>query len=149
MSPRVVQFAAIIFTALALVPGGAHSLELASKIRFDRESYLAVQVVYRGWAFLGIILIAAVLLNLVVTVLVRCQRSAMLAAATATILLGLSLTIFFVWTFPVNQATSNWSTAPANWQVLRAQWEYSHAVNAGVTFLALCASTLSGLIWRH
>jgi hypothetical protein len=148
MSPRVVQFAAIIFTALALVPGGAHLLELAAKTPLDQQAYLTVQQIYRGWAFLGIVLIAAVLLNLVVAMTVRQQRPAMLAAAGATSLLGLSLTIFFVWTFPVNQATKNWSTAPENWQTLRAQWEYSHAVNAGVTFLALCASTLSGVIWR-
>jgi hypothetical protein len=67
----------------------------------------------------------------------------------ATALLALSLAIFFIWTFPVNQATNNWSVAPENWPILRAQWEYSHAVNAGVTFLALCASTLSGLAFRR
>jgi hypothetical protein len=38
---------------------------------------------------------------------------------------------------------------PANWQSLRTNWEYSHAVNAGITFLALCASVLSALLaWR-
>jgi flagellar biosynthesis protein FliP len=116
---------------------------------FDREEYFTVQVIYRGWAFLGIVLIAAMLLNFVVTLMVWRQRPAMLSASGATVLLGLSLTIFFIWTSPVNQATNNWSSAPENWQILRAQWEYSHAVNGGVTFLALCASTLSGLIWRR
>jgi hypothetical protein len=40
MSPRVAQFAAIISTALALVPGGAHLLELASKISLDPQDHL-------------------------------------------------------------------------------------------------------------
>ena len=38
MNPRIVQFAAIILTALALVPGGAHLLELANKISLDRST---------------------------------------------------------------------------------------------------------------
>jgi hypothetical protein len=148
MSPRIVQFAAIILTALALVPGGAHVLELVSKISLDRENYLTVQAIYRGWALLGIVLIAALLMNLLAAIMVRAQPAAMWSAAAASVLLTLSLAIFFVWTFPVNQATNNWSVAPENWQVLRSQWEYSHAVNACVTFVALCASTLSGLVWR-
>jgi hypothetical protein len=50
MSLRVTQFTAIILTALALVPGGAHLLELAHKITLDQAQYLTVQQLYRGWA---------------------------------------------------------------------------------------------------
>lgn len=46
---------------------------------------------------------------------------------------------------PANQATANWTVAPDNWRALRMQREYSHAVNAVLTFLALCAVTLSVL----
>ena len=48
-----------------------------------------------------------------------------------------NLAIFFIWTFPTNQATDNWSVVPKNWNALRIQWEYSHAANAVVTFAAL------------
>jgi hypothetical protein len=32
---------------------------------------------------------------------------------------------------------------PADWESLRRQWEYGHAVNAGIVFLALLATTLA------
>ena len=36
---------------------------------------------------------------------------------------------------------------PADWEALRNQWEYSHAVNALLTFLALSATLASSLSW--
>jgi hypothetical protein len=143
---RFTQFLAIILTALALVPGGAHVLELAHPIDLDQQQYLTVQAIYRGWSLLGGILIAAVLTNLTVALMIRDQRAPMLSAAAAAILLLATLAVFFIWTYPVNQTTANWTAAPEQWQMLRRQWEYSHAVNAALTFLALCASTASGLL---
>jgi hypothetical protein len=64
-------------------------------------------------------------------------------ALVASLLMLASLAIFFIWTYPANQATSNWTVAPANWASLRTLWEYSHAANAVITFLALCAVTAS------
>jgi hypothetical protein len=60
-----------------------------------------------------------------------------------------TLAIFFTWTWPANQATSNWTAVPENWRELRTQWEYAHAANAVLTFLALCAVTLAALTTRH
>jgi hypothetical protein len=148
MRIRIFQFSAVILTALALVPGGAHLLELPHKIGLGRESYLTVQQIYRGWALLGIILVAAVLASLLLAYLSRGQRTPALCAGAAAVLLGATLVIFFAWTFPVNQATVDWSRAPEGWELLRARWEYSHAANALLTLLALCAATASGLAWR-
>ena len=67
----------------------------------------------------------------------------------AFLLVAATLAIFFTWTYPTNQATSNWTVVPANWQELRTQWEYAHATNAVLTFLALCAVTWSALLTRH
>jgi len=147
MGLRVTQFIAIILTALALVPAGAHLLELAHKITLDRAQYLTVQQLYRGWAFLGAVLIAALLANLALTIRSRRQGRPMRLAAIATLLLAANLTIFFIWTFPANQATGNWTVMPADWEALRNQWEYSHAVNALLTFLALSATLASSLSW--
>ena len=147
MGLRVTQFIAIILTALALVPAGAHLLELVHKITLDRAQYLTVQQLYRGWAFLGAVLIAALLANLVLTIRSRRQGRPMRLAAIATLLLAANLTIFFIWTFPANQATGNWTVMPADWEALRDQWEYSHAVNALLTFLALSATLASSLSW--
>ena len=147
MGLRVTQFIAIILTALALVPAGAHLLELVHKITLDRAQYLTVQQLYRGWAFLGAVLIAALLANLALTIRSRRQGRPMRLAAIATLLLAANLTIFFIWTFPANQATGNWTVLPADWEALRNQWEYSHAVNALLTFLALSATLASSLSW--
>ena len=147
MGLRLTQFIAVILTALALVPAGAHLLELAHKITLDRAQYLTVQQLYRGWAFLGAVLIAALLANLALTIRSRRQGRPMRLAAIATLLLAANLTVFFIWTFPANQATGNWTVLPADWEALRNQWEYSHAVNALLTFLALAASVASSLSW--
>lgn len=54
-----------------------------------------------------------------------------------------TLVVFFIWTFPANQATANWTVVPENWKALRRQWEYAHATNAVLTLFALIAVTLS------
>ncbi|HYZ20954.1 MAG TPA: DUF1772 domain-containing protein [Rhodopila sp.] len=145
MPLRVLQFVATLLTALCLVPGGAHVLEIAGKIGLGQADYLVVQQIYRGWSLLGIVLIAAVVANGLAAVGARGQRTARLWSAAACALICVTLVIFLVWTYPVNQATQNWTVAPGNWQVLRRQWEYSHAVNAGVTFVALCCAIAAGM----
>lgn len=56
-----------------------------------------------------------------------------------------NLAIFFVWAFPTNQATNNWTIVPKNWNALRIQWEYSLAANAVVTFAALVCVVIAVL----
>ena len=145
---RIVQFCAIILTAFALVPSAAHVLELPHKIQLNQADYLTVQGIYRGWALLGIVWIAALAAAILLAVVSRHQRPPWLLAASAAALLGISLAVFFIWTFPVNQATSNWTVAPLDWAALRDKWEYSHAANAALTFLAFCATVTSSLAWR-
>jgi hypothetical protein len=52
MGLRVVQFLAVLLTALALVPSGAHLFELPNKIDLARDAYLTVQGIYAGWGAL-------------------------------------------------------------------------------------------------
>ena len=148
MGLRVAQFLAIVFTALALVPAGAHLFELPNKIALPQDEYFIVQSIYRGWALFGIVLFGALAANLALATMVRRQRAPFWLALTALLLVAATLAIFFTWTYPANQATSNWTVAPQNWQELRTQWEYAHAANAVLTFLALCAVTLSVLLTR-
>ena len=148
MGLRVAQFLAIMFTALALVPAGAHLFELPNKIGLAKEEYFVVQNIYRGWALFGIALFGALAANLAAAILVRRQRAPFWLALVAFLLVAATLAIFFSWTYPANQATDNWTTAPANWQELRLQWEYAHAANAVLTFLALGAVTMSVLLTR-
>jgi hypothetical protein len=60
---RTVRFFAVILTALALVPAGAHFFELPNKIRLSQEQYFTVQGIYRGWALFGIVLLGDLGLN--------------------------------------------------------------------------------------
>jgi hypothetical protein len=145
---RVAQFFAIVLTALALVPAGAHLFELPNKIGLAEEAYFVVQSIYRGWALFGIVLFGALAANLALTIRVRHRRGPFWLALLAFFLVAGTLMIFFTWTYPANQATSNWTTVPANWEELRRQWEYAHAANAVLTFVALCSVTLSALLTR-
>ncbi len=108
-----------------------------------------MQDIYRGWALLGIVLFGALAACLALTVALWRRRGPFWLALSAFALVAATLVIFFTWTYPANQATANWTVAPANWQDLRTQWEYAHAVNAVLTFLALCAVTLSALAERR
>ena len=40
-------------------------------------------------------------------------------------MIAATLALFFVWTYPANQATGNWSSVPENWEQFEIQWEYS------------------------
>jgi hypothetical protein len=145
MRSRLAPFAAIILTALALIPVGAHLLALPNKIALPQAQYLVTQGIYRGWALLGAVLFGAIAANIVYAVQLRRTGGAFKLAAAGAILMAATLVIFFIWTYPANQATENWMLAPANWETLRARWEYSHATNAVLTFMALCAVTLAAL----
>lgn len=59
MSLTVLRFLAVLFTAVAMAAGFAHLLELPNKISLNREEYLTVQQIYRGWALLGFAVVGA------------------------------------------------------------------------------------------
>ena len=146
---KIAQFLALIVTALALVPVGAHLFALPNKIALAQADYVVAQGIYRGWAWLGIVLIGAILTNAAAAITVRAQVLPFALAAVSTLLMLATLAIFFAFIFPANQATANWTTLPDDWQFLRRQWEYSHAVNAAITFAAFCATALSVLLSRR
>ena len=70
---EVVQFLALVLTALALVPSGAHLFALPNKIDLAQDQYFVVQNIYRGWALFGIVLCGALIANLVLAILLRGQ----------------------------------------------------------------------------
>ena len=98
-----------------------------------------MQGIYRGWALFGAVIIPAALANLALAILLRRDRRSSWLAFAAFLFIAVSLAVFFTWTFPANQATANWTT-------LRLQWEYSHAINAVLTFAALCCALLGALL---
>ncbi len=144
---KSVQFLAIVLTALALIPGGAHFFERPAKVNLELDQYMIVQQIYAGWALFAVVFFGALAANVALAVMSRQQRGPLLWAAAASVLIAAMLVIFFIWTFPANQVTNNWTVGPENLEALRAQWETSHAVNAVLIFLALICSTLAGLSW--
>lgn len=140
---RGLKLAAVLLTALALVPSAAHLFALPNKIGLPEQQYLVVQGIYRGWALFGIVLISAVLVNLGLGLALWRRGHRAWPAIVAGLHVALTLAIFFRWTYPANQATANWTGMPANWRQLRAAWEYSHAANAVLTFSALCFTTMA------
>src|SRR5205814_4928971 len=135
-----VAFLAIILTGLAVVAPAAHLLEMSRKMRLPKERYFVVQDIYIGWWKAGLLLPAAAIANIVFAIMTGSGF-----AVAAAVLIAANLTIFVIWTLPVNRITQNWTVQRDDWQKLRNQWEYSHAVNAGVTFLAFCAAALAAL----
>ena len=148
MAVRVCQFLAIVFTALAFVPVGAHLMELPAKIDMPEEPYFVVQQVYRGWALAGVVIFAAIFANLASALVARHNARQFWLSLAAALLIATTLAIFFNWTYPANQATGNWTSTPADWEHLRSEWEYSHAVNALITFAALLCSVAAALSYR-
>jgi hypothetical protein len=138
MATKATQFLAVILTALALLPGGAHVMSLPAKIAMPEDPYFVAQQVYRGWAWVGVVIFLAIFANFAAAFFTQGNRRRLFAAAG--LLIVATLVLFFVWTYPANVATGNWTSVPDNWEQLRTEWEYSHAVNAALTFLALlCA----------
>jgi hypothetical protein len=148
MALKALQFLALILTALALVPAGAHLFELPNKIGLAQDQYFIVQGIYRGWALFAFVLFPALGATFAVTIALRHYQAAYWLALTGFLCIAATLVIFFIWTYPTNVATNNWTTVPANWEALRLRWEYAHAVNAVLTFIALCVLTLSTLTTR-
>jgi hypothetical protein len=140
-----IRFLTIVVTALALIAPAAHLFELPSKIQMSEDDYFVVQRIYLGWWIVGLLLPAALILNLCLAYFVKEDGTAFWLAMTAAGLLLVNLAIFVRWTQPVNSVTDNWSLRLENWEALRQQWEYSHAVNAFVTLSAFCTTTVAAL----
>jgi hypothetical protein len=142
-------FLALVLTAVALAPGAAHLFELPNKIGLSQDQYFIVQNIYRGWALLGSVVIAAILINLLLVYLLWAQLPARWFTLLAFVCVLGGLIVFFTWTYPANVATDNWTAVPENWRALRTQWEYSHAANAVLTFVAFCSLVCAALTARY
>ena len=140
----VLRFVAIASVAICLVPAGAHLFELQNKIGLLPTEYMIVQRIYAGWWLFGIPIIAALLLTALHAAMARSSRGFLLSLL-ALVCLATTQAIFWTFTYPMNAASNNWTVMPDGFEEARRQWEYSHAVNAALTFAAFVAITLSVL----
>ena len=125
MRLKIVQFLAIVLTALALVPSGAHLFALPNKMGLAADQYFIVQNIYRGWSLFGTVLLGALIANTTLMLMVRRKAAAFALALFASLCVAVTLLVFFAWTYPANELTDNWTTIPGNWEQLRHHWEYS------------------------
>ncbi len=145
MVPRLLHFAAVVLTGVALVPAGAHFFSLPHKMGLTMDQYFLVQGLYRGWALFGAVLVGAIVANAALAAALLRGRQHFALPAAAAALLALTLALFLALVQPANALTDNWTVIPPNWVELRARWEYGHALNAVLTFLAFCAVTFSAV----
>jgi hypothetical protein len=140
---HLVEFLAVVLTALALAPGMAHVMELPNKLPMTREAYLIVQRVYRGWNLLAFIVIGALIATLVLVLSV--DGDAFVPALIGFLAIVATQVVFWVFTFPVNRLTRDWTQVPDDWQRLRDRWEFSHAASAVLNFIAIVCVTVAVL----
>lgn len=142
---QAARFCSLVFTALALAPAMAHLLELGNKIGLPRDAYLTVQHIYDGWALLGVVVYAAFFSTLALAIATRRRRREFIPALVAFLCIAGTQGVFWSFTFPMNQATANWTVLPQNWMAVRAQWEYSHAASAVLNLAAVIAAAIAVL----
>ena len=141
----VVLFVALLSTALALGGTLAHALELLNKIAMPRDQYFIVQTIYRGWNRLAFLLAIELISMLAVVVIYRRQPWVFWPGVVALLCLAGSKAVFWIYTYPANVATSNWTAIPEDWELLRRTWEYSHAAGAALQVLAMSALIAAAL----
>lgn len=128
--------ASLLFIALCLVPAGAHLMELPAKMRMSGDDYFTVQQIYRGWALSGIVVLGALISTAGLAWTSRGARLLPWAIVALACVIAAQV-VFWTFTFPANQATSNWTVQPERWESLRMRWEYSHAAGALLNLVAL------------
>jgi hypothetical protein len=155
----ILQFIAVLLTAVVMALSLAHALELPGKLRLNREQYLAVQTIYYpGFTLggaaepLGSLVLAALLLLL--------PASAAAFWYTAGALACLLVVQLLFWTVvqPVNRhwlKTVQLTAAAgrffdtgkaadeADWTRLRDRWERGHVARAVVAAAGFVLAVLS------
>src|SRR5262245_7196684 len=115
MAAQIVRFFSLVFVGIALAPGLAHILQMPHKMDLSGADYLRVQQLYAGWAWLGVVVFGALIATFALTILVRARLRQFALACIAFGSVLVTQVIFWIFTFPVNQQTQNWTALPANW----------------------------------
>jgi hypothetical protein len=139
MARKIALFVALLATALALGPALAHAFALVNKMGLSRDDYFIAQKAYAGWDRLAYLLLVQFAALVAVVVVSRHDTPALTASLLALACLLGAQAVFWIFTYPANVLTANWTRPSEDWGVLRRQWEYSHAVGAGLQVAALCA----------
>ncbi len=106
MPIKSLRLLVVVSVALCLVPAaaGAHFFELPNKVSLSMAEYMTVQKIYAGagWSFFGIAIVAALLLLLTHTFMIRVDRTAYVLSLTAFLCIAATQVIFWMFTYPMN-----------------------------------------------
>ena len=138
-----VRICAVLFCSLALVPSGAHALELINKMGLPPPDYMVTQNIYRGWALTGALVVFALIFTGWLSLMERGGSPAFWFALLAFLCLAGTQFVFWIFTYPMNVLTENWSKWPPDFETARRQWEYSHAASAALNLAALICVILA------
>ena len=141
----VLFFVALLASALAVGAALAHALELPNKIGLSRDDYFIVQKAYAGWDRLAFLLLVQLLSLVALAVLSWHRPEVLWLVVVALLCLLAAQAVFWIYTYPANVATQNWTTIPDNWEMLRRQWEYSHLAGALFQLIGLSALMIAAL----
>jgi hypothetical protein len=144
-----VFFVALMSTAIAFGGALAHALELPNKITMSRDDYFVMQQAYRGWDQLAFVLAAQFVSLAAAAVLSWRRQRVAVPVLVAIACLIAAQGLFWMFTFPANTVTGNWTLKPENWEALRARWEYSHAAGAALQLGAMAAIALATIRRSH
>ncbi|HET8750102.1 MAG TPA: hypothetical protein VFM42_05105 [Sphingomicrobium sp.] len=148
MIRNIAFFIALMATALALGGALAHALELPNKIGLPADQYFTVQQAYSGWNRLSLLLLVELLSMIALAWLYWGEPRVRWPVLASIGCLVVAQIIFWSFTFPANQRTSNWTAIPDDWEHLRRSWEFSHAAGAAFQCLALAALIVAVLSRR-
>jgi hypothetical protein len=149
ISYDIIFFIALLATALALGAALAHALELPNKINLPERQYFIVQQVYRGWNQLAYLLVIELASMLAILGLSWREPRVFWPTLAAVLFLLCAQAVFWIFTYPANVATDNWTAIPTEWESLRTRWEYSHALGALFQLLAMSALIIAVLGRAH
>lgn len=136
-------FLTAISVAICCVPPAVSLFDLPSKLSLSTTHYMTVQRTNSGVSFFGAAVTGALVLTIAHTITLRGDSIAfLLSAAACTCLAGTEL-IFWLFTYPINVATKQWTVTPNKFETARKQWEYARAISAILTLLALVTVLLS------
>lgn len=137
MPTKISFFISLLFASIALAPSLTHLLELPHKVHMSEPEYLVAQQLYRGWPLPGIAVTVALLSTLLLCIQVRKQPFVFTLTLVAFSCMVVAQITAWLFIYPANRKTDNWTTLPGDWMLLRVQWEYSHAAAAVLNLLAL------------
>jgi uncharacterized membrane protein len=135
---NLIRFLTVLFSAITLSALMAHLLEFPVKINLSKEDYQTVQGIYSGWKWMAIFEIGAVVLLGIWLIFGNELKNVLPFLLLALVCFILSFVVFFVFTFPANQETLNWTSLPAHWDEIRHKWEYSHVSRALLSLSGFC-----------